>query len=251
MIGRQDERAFIAEALSSRAASSVLLLGEPGVGKTLLLDTAVEEAARAGAQVLRVRGNAAEAELAFAGLHQLLLPVLDGVDGLPPRQRAALLAAFGLGDDPTPPDLMMMSLAVLTLTSQTASTARLLLAVDDAQWLDPGSCQVLGFLARRLDGESIGLIVAARGCRPDWLDPAVPQLVVSPLPPEQAEELLAAQPAAPVGPARRHLLDTAAGNPLALVELARSAARDGGLTGGGHLHVTEVLVRCMGTAGGE
>ncbi|MEU8496200.1 AAA family ATPase [Streptomyces lavendulae] len=243
MIGRQGERAFIAEALSSRTVSSVLLLGEPGVGKTLLLDTAVEEAARAGAQVLRVRGNAAEAELAFAGLHQLLLPVLGGVDGLPPRQRAALLAAFGLGDDPTPPDLMMMSLAVLTLTSQTASTARLLLAVDDAQWLDPGSCQVLGFLARRLDGESIGLIVAARGCRPDWLDAAVPQLVVSPLPPAEAEELLAAQPDAPVGPARRHLLDAAAGNPLALVELARTAARDGGLPATGPVPVTDLLER--------
>ncbi|MFD0378392.1 ATP-binding protein, partial [Streptomyces sp. NPDC127112] len=183
MIGRQEERAFIAEALSPRAASSVLILGEAGVGKTLLLDTAVEEAGRAGARVLRVRGNAAESELAFAGLHQLLLPLLDDAGALPSRQRAALLAAFGLGDDPAPPDLMMMSLAVLTLTSQAASTARLLLAVDDAQWLDRGSCQVLGFLSRRLDGESIGLVVAARGCRPDWLDAAVPELVVRPLPP--------------------------------------------------------------------
>ncbi|WP_169791065.1 ATP-binding protein, partial [Streptomyces katrae] len=198
MIGRQEERAFIAEALSPRAASSVLILGEAGVGKTLLLDTAVEEAGRAGARVLRVRGNAAESELAFAGLHQLLLPLLDDTGALPSRQRAALLAAFGLGDDPAPPDLMMMSLAVLTLTSQAASTARLLLAVDDAQWLDRGSCQVLG-----------------RGCRPDWLDAAVPELVVRPLPPAEAEELLAAQPGAPVGAARRHLLDTAAGNPLA------------------------------------
>ncbi|MFJ3877014.1 AAA family ATPase [Streptomyces sp. NPDC090077] len=243
MIGRQEERAFIAGALSARA-SSVLVLGEAGVGKTLLLDTAVEEAARAGARVLRVRGNAAESELAFAGLHQLLLPVLGESEtaALPPRQRAALLAAFGLGEDPAPPDLMMMSLAVLTLTSQTASTARLLLAVDDAQWLDRGSCQVLGFLARRLDGESIALAVAARGCRPDWLDPVVPELVVPPLPPAEAEELLAAQPGAPAGPARRRLLDTAAGNPLALVELARSATR-GGLPAAGPLPVTDLLER--------
>ncbi|WP_167535763.1 helix-turn-helix transcriptional regulator [Streptomyces vinaceus] len=251
MIGRQEERAFIAEALSPRASSSVLLLGEAGVGKTLLLDTSVEEATHAGAQVLRVRGNAAESELAFAGLHQLLFPVLDATDGLPPRQRAALLAAFGLGDDPTPPDLMMMSLAVLTLTSQVASTGRLLLAVDDAQWLDRGSCQVLGFLARRLDGESIGLIVAARGSRPDWLDPAVPELVVPPLPPADAEKLLAAQPDAPVGPARRHLLDTAAGNPLALVELARSSARDGLLPVIGPLPVTDLLERTFAAQLGE
>ncbi|MGW2679103.1 AAA family ATPase [Streptomyces sp. NPDC001436] len=243
VIGRQEERAFIAEALSPRAASSVLLLGEAGVGKTLLLDTAVEEAGRAGARVLRVRGNAAESELAFAGLHQLLLPLLGDVGGLPPRQRGALLSAFGLGDDPAPPDLMMMSLAVLTLTSQAASTARLLLAVDDAQWLDRGSCQVLGFLSRRLDGESIALAFAARGWRPDWLDAAVPELVVHPLPPAEAEELLAAQPGAPVGAARRHLLDTAAGNPLALVELARSAARDGRLPGVGPVPVTDLLER--------
>ncbi|AZM93822.1 helix-turn-helix transcriptional regulator (plasmid) [Streptomyces sp. W1SF4] len=252
VIGRQEARAFVAEALSPRGSSAVLLLGEAGVGKTLLLDTAVEEAVRAGAQVLRVRGNAAESELAFAGLHQLLLPVLDGTGGLPPRQRAALLAAFGLGDDPAPPDLMMMSLAVLTLTSQVASTARLVLAVDDAQWLDRGSCQVLGFLARRLDGESIGLVVAARGCRPDWLDPAVPELVVPPLPPAEAEELLAAQPGAPVGPARRRLLETAAGNPLALVELARSAARGGDrLPAVGPVPVTDLLERTFAAQVGE
>ncbi|MEU6313594.1 AAA family ATPase [Streptomyces sp. NPDC047014] len=247
MIGRQKERAFIAEALSPHAAAaSVLLLGEPGVGKTLLLDTAAEEAGRAGTRVLRVRGNTAETGLAFAGLHQLLRPVLDGVDALPVRQRRALLSAFGLGEDPTPPDLMMMSLAVLTLTSQVASAGPLLLAVDDAQWLDRGSCQVLGFLARRLAGESIGLLVAARGShRPDWLDPSVPLLVVTALAPAEAEELLSAQPEPPVGPARRQVLATAAGNPLALVELARSAARDGRVpaTGPVPVPVTDLLER--------
>ncbi|MEV7579286.1 helix-turn-helix transcriptional regulator [Streptomyces erythrochromogenes] len=245
MIGRQEERAFIAEALSPRAAAAcVLLLGEPGVGKTLLLEHAVGEAERAGTRVLRVRGNAAESELAFAGLHQLLLPVLDGADGLPVRQRGALLGAFGLGEDPTPPDPMMMSLAVLTLASQVASTGPLLLAVDDAHWLDRGSCQVLGFLARRLAGESIGLLVTARGThRPDWLDPSVPRLVVAALAPAEAEELLGAQPDPPVGPTRRTVLATAAGNPLALVELARSAARDGRLPAVGPLPVTDLLER--------
>ncbi|MEU9004808.1 AAA family ATPase [Streptomyces sp. NPDC048551] len=250
MIGRQRERAIIAEALSPRtAAAAVLLLGEAGVGKTLLLDTAAEDAARAGTRVLRVRGNAAEAELAFAGLHQLLLPLLgNDLDNLPVRQRAALLSAFGLGEDLAPPDLMMMSLAVLTLASQVASTERLLLAVDDAQWLDHGSCQVLGFLARRLAGESIGLLVAVRGShRPDWLDPAVPDVTVPPLSPSEAEELLGIQPDAPVGPARRHVLATAAGNPLALVELARSAARGGQLPHMGPVPVTDLLERTFAT----
>ncbi|MEU8778922.1 AAA family ATPase [Streptomyces sp. NPDC048606] len=247
LIGRRQERAVLAEALSPRTeAASMLLLGDPGVGKTMLLDSAVEEALRAGTRVLRVRGNAAEAELAFAGLHQLLLPVLDSVDGLPVRQRTALEAAFGLGDDPTPPDHMMMSLAVLTLTSQVASTGRLLLAVDDAQWLDPGSCRVLGFLARRLAGESIALLVAARGCRrPDWLDPAVPHLLLPALSPAEAEELLGAQPEPPVGPNRRHVLATAAGNPLALIELARTAARDGRLPAVGPVPVTDLLERAF------
>ncbi|MFB6807237.1 AAA family ATPase [Streptomyces sp. NPDC056387] len=245
LIGRHDERAAMAAALSPEAeTASLLLLGDPGVGKTALLDTAVAEALSAGTKVLRVRGNAAETELAFAGLHQLLLPVLDRVDGLPARQGAALLGAFGLGDDPTPPDHMMMSLAVLTLTSQVASTQRLLLAVDDAQWVDPGSCQVLGFLARRLAGEPIGLLVAARGThRPDWLDRSVPELVVPALSSAEAEELLGTQPDPPTGSARRRVLATAAGNPLALVELSRSAARDGALPTGRQVPVTDLLER--------
>ncbi|WP_185902516.1 AAA family ATPase [Streptomyces sp. WAC05292] len=246
MIGRQRERAAIAEALAPSApVASLLLLGEPGVGKTTLLDSAADTASAAGATVLRVRGSAAETELAFAGLHQLLLPVLDRAEGLPVRQRAALLSAFGLGDDnPAPPDLMMMSLAVLTLASQLASARQLLLVVDDVQWLDHGSCQVLGFLARRLAGEPIGLLLAARGTRrPDWLDRSVPELLVPSLPPAEAEELLSTQPDAPTGPARRRILETAAGNPLALVELARQAARDGGLPATGHVPVTDLLER--------
>ncbi|MFD5410472.1 AAA family ATPase [Streptomyces nojiriensis] len=235
LIGRQEERAAIAAALSPQAATaSLLLLGEPGVGKTLLSDMTVDDALAAGTRVLRVRGNAAETELAFAGLHQLLLPVLDRADDLPVRQRGALMAAFGLGDDPAPPDPMMMSLAVLTLVSHVASAGRVLLAVDDAQWIDPGSCQVLGFLARRLAGEPIGLLVASRGtCRPEWLDRSVPELVVPALSPAEAEELIGAQPDPPLGAARRRVLDTAAGNPLALVELSRSAAREAGLRADG------------------
>ena len=245
LIGRRAERALIAAALTPGATTaSMLLLGEPGVGKTMLLDLSAEEAVRDGVRVLRVRGNAAETELAFAGLHQLLLPVLDRADGLPPRQRNALLGAFGLGEDPAPPDPMMMGLAVLTLTSQVASDRRLLLAVDDAQWIDRGSCQVLGFLSRRLAGEPIGLLVASRSThRPDWLDRSVPELVVPPLSPAEAEELLSAQPDPPTGTARRNLLTAAAGNPLAVVELSRSAARDGGLPATGHIPVTDLLER--------
>ncbi|MFF4187620.1 AAA family ATPase [Streptomyces sp. NPDC001691] len=253
LIGRQDLRSTMATALSSRTApAAMLLLGEVGVGKTTLLDMAVHEALEVGTRVLRVRGSAAETELAFAGLHQMLMPLLDRAEQLPPRQRAALLGAFGLGDDPTPPDHMMMSLAVLTLMSQLASEQRLLLAVDDAQWIDQGSLQVLGFLARRLAGEPIGLLVAARGTRrPDWLDPSVPELLVPALSPAEAEELLGAQPAPPAGAVRRRVLDTAAGNPLALVELARSAARDGGLSPLGHLPVTDLVERTFTAQVGE
>ncbi|CAM5227149.1 transcriptional regulator [Streptomyces spiroverticillatus] len=247
MIGRQRERAVVAEALSSSTTSArvLVLFGEAGVGKTLLMDHAAEEAAAAGTRVLRVAGNTAEAELAFAGLHQLLLPVLgSGLDGLPVRQRTALLAAFGLGEDPAPPDPMMMSLAVLTLASQIASAGRLLLVVDDAQWLDHGSRQVLGFVARRLAGESIGLLVAVRGSRlPEWLDATVPHLEVGPLSPAEAEELLGAQPEPPVGGFRRHVLATAAGNPLALVELARSQPRDEALPPAGPVPLTDLLER--------
>src|SRR5258705_10841199 len=101
-------------------------------------------------------------ELAFAGLHQLLAPMLDRLERLPAPQRDALRTAFGLSPG-SAPDRFFVALAVLSLLSDAAEEQPLICVVDDAQWLDRASGQVLAFVARRLQAESVGLIFAARG----------------------------------------------------------------------------------------
>ncbi|MEV4314358.1 AAA family ATPase [Actinocrispum sp. NPDC049592] len=221
IIGRERDLARIGEVLTGSRA--LVVRGEPGIGKTVLLDEAVRQAREQGIRVLTARGSEAERELPFAGLHQLLRPVLDQVDALPERQRTALVTAFGTQTEPAPLDKMLISLAVLTLLSHVADAGPLLLVVDDMHLLDPGSADVVAFLARRLDGEPIGLLAASREPQP------LPTLILSALDPASAEQLLDAQPQPPAGDARRQILATAAGNPLALVELGPSGD-DGPLT---------------------
>jgi len=121
------------------------------MGKTVLLAEAVGQARSAGMRVLSVAGRESERDLAFAGLHQLLRPVLDRVPGLPDRQAKALLGAFALSADAVPPDALLTGLAVLTLLADLSEDPRLLVVVDDAQWLDGGSLDALAFAARGLD----------------------------------------------------------------------------------------------------
>ncbi|GLZ39572.1 AAA family ATPase [Actinokineospora sp. NBRC 105648] len=229
-IGRSAESARVRALLPpvSGGAQVLVVVGGAGIGKTSLLEAAVAEAGERGVRVLRVRGSAAETELAFAGLHQLLRPVLDAVDDLPERQREVLRAAFGYDGSAEPGDGMALSLAVLTLLSTLADAGPLLLVVDDAQWVDRATVDVLAFLARRLEGEPISLLVLARGdCPPAGFDLDVPVLTVPPLAPEAAEAVLDAQPVPPKGLLRKRILTLAEGNPLALAELAKAAAIDG------------------------
>ncbi len=130
---------------------ALILVGGPGTGKTARLDDA---AAEAGGLVLRASGHRLETDIPFAGLHQLLRPVLDRADVLPVRQRAALGVLTGDGG----PDRLLLGIAVLTLLSELGPV---LLAVDDLQWLDPDSVRVLTFVARRLDGEPVALLGAS------------------------------------------------------------------------------------------
>ena len=125
--------------------SGVLVLrGEPGIGKTALLDWAARQAG--DMQVARVAGVESEMNMGFAGLHQLLLPFLDGLQALPPPQRQALGSAFGLVTGP-PPDRFLVGLAALTLMTDAAGGQPVLCLADDAQWLDQVSVEVLGFVA--------------------------------------------------------------------------------------------------------
>src|SRR3954454_25027765 len=161
--GRSEERALL-DGLPARARarhSGVLVLrGEAGFGKTALLDHAIRSAT--DLTVLRADGVESEAELAFAALHQLCAPVLDGLDRLPGPQRDALAITFGLDAGPAP-DRFLVGLATLNLLSEAAQERPLLCVIDDAQWLDGASAQALAFAARRLQTESLVMLFAARG----------------------------------------------------------------------------------------
>jgi hypothetical protein len=204
-------------------------MGDPGIGKTVLLTRAVREARSAGMRVLAAAGRESEQDLAFAVLHQLMRPVLDRLGGLPARQGAALRGAFALSEEPVPPDALLTGLAVLTLVSELSDDGPLLVVADDAQWLDRASLDALAFAGRRLESEQIVLLLAARGTAPpafgrDLSEP----LLLAPLSLPEAGRLLDGQPCPPRGQAREQVLAQAAGNPLGLIELSKMIAADPG-----------------------
>jgi DNA-binding CsgD family transcriptional regulator len=189
--------------------------GEPGVGKTALLDYLAEHAS--GCRVARIAGVQSEMELAYAGLHQLCAPMLGRLQHLPGPQRAALRSAFGLGPG-SAPDRFLVGLAVLSLLAEVAQEHPLLCLVDDEQWLDHASAQVLGLVARRLAAESVGLVFAARVPGDELA--GLPELVVEGLGEADARALLAAALTGPLdAQVRDRLVAEAGGNPLALLEL--------------------------------
>ncbi|WP_454195251.1 ATP-binding protein [Nocardia sp. Marseille-Q1738] len=225
LVGRDQELSLIADALSPHTAgpSLIAVLGEAGIGKSALLAATAEEAVERGVCVLRARGSAAETDLAYAGLHQLLFPFLDHAGALPTRQRSALLNAFGFGDETAAPDRMIFNMAVLTLLSNLAEQQPLLLVLDDLQWFDLASRALLAFLIRRLEGEPIGLLAGCRGDRlPDEFEDALPSIVLAPLGPVESGQVLDLLPDAPDGALRDRVLAAAEGNPLALHELPKA-----------------------------
>jgi DNA-binding CsgD family transcriptional regulator len=198
--------------------SAVLVVrGEAGVGKTALLDYAAKSAP--DLRLVRAAGVESEMELAFAGLHQLCGPMLDGLGRLPGPQRDALRIAFGLEAGPAP-DRFVVGLAVLSLLSEVAGDRPLVCVVDDAQWLDRASVQVLAFAARRLLAEAVLVIFAAR--EPDADLDGLPELMVEGLRHADARELLGSVVRWPLDErvADRIVAETR-GNPLALLELPR------------------------------
>jgi DNA-binding CsgD family transcriptional regulator len=207
--------------------------GEPGVGKTALLEYLVEHAS--GCRVLRAAGVQSEMELAFAGLHQLLAPMLDRLEHRPAPQREALRTAFGLSPG-SAPDRFFVALAVLSLLSDVAEEQPLICVVDDEQWLDRASVAALAFVARRLQAESVGLVFAARTPSEDLA--GLPQMVVQGLRESDARALLDSALTGPMDAGvREQILSETRGNPLALVELPRGLtpaelAGGFGLTGG-------------------
>ncbi|MDT5143834.1 MAG: hypothetical protein QOI79_3197, partial [Mycobacterium sp.] len=218
--GRRVEREALERLLDEvrRAQSGVLVVsGEPGVGKTALLESAIGSAS--GFRVARAAGVESEMELAFAGLQQLCAPLLDRLDRLPTPQRDALGVAFGLraGDAP---DRFLVGLAVLSLLAEVAEEQPFLCVVDDAQWLDRASAQALVFVARRLLAESVALVLVTR--EPGDELQGFQELVVEGLRDGDARALLSSAVRVPLDEGvRDRLVAETRGNPLALLELPR------------------------------
>ncbi len=221
LVGRDEEmdrlRAFLAAARTDGGA--LLVTGEPGIGKTELLDFAADVAAGAGTRILRAAGIEFEAGMSFSGLNQVLLPLLDELPQLPPVHRNALNVALGFGEG-DPPNRLVVSNAALVLLRTAATTRPLLVIVDDLPWLDRATADVLSFVARRLAGSHVGLLGASRTGELDSFDHAgLPELEVQRLDDLPAGELLDARfPDLAPGVRDRILVD-AQGNPLGLVEL--------------------------------
>ena len=200
-------------------SQALVVRGDPGVGKTMLLDYLAGQAAGSGCRVARVMGVQPEMELAFAGLHQLCAPMLSRAERLPGPQLEALRVAFGLSTGPRP-DRFLVGLAVLSLLSEGAGERPLVCLIDDEQWLDRASAQALGFAARRLAADPVGLVFAAREPSADLA--GLPELVVAGLSEDQARALLASALAGPLDARVRDLIVAETqGNPLALLELPR------------------------------
>ena len=222
LTNRYSERAAfdrLIEAVRAGESRALVVRGDPGVGKTALLDYLSARAAAARFRVARAAGVQTEMTLAFAGLHQLCAPMLDHLHHLPPPQQDALRTAFGISAGP-PPDRFLVGLAVLSLLSEVAGERPLLCLVDDEQWLDQASAQALGFAARRLAADPVGLVFAAR--EPDDALTGLPELPVEGLRDDDARALLDSVLAWPLDARVRDLIVAETqGNPLALLELPR------------------------------
>ena len=216
-LSERDALDGLIEAVQGGEGRALVLRGDPGVGKTVLLDYLAGRAR--GCRVARAVGVQSEMELAFAGLHQLCAPMLSRAGRLPVPQRDALRTAFGLAAGP-PPDRFLVGLAVLSLLSGVAGDRPLICVIDDEQWLDRASVQALGFTARRLGADPVGVVFAARDPGDELA--GLPELEVGGLRDDDARALLDSALAGPLDARVRDLIIAEThGNPLALLELPR------------------------------
>ncbi|WP_244435942.1 ATP-binding protein [Bradyrhizobium elkanii] len=226
LLGREVELALIDQLLDRihDGGATLFISGAPGIGKSALLEEAKDRARERDIVVLGMTGVLAEVNLAFAGLQQALRPLMKQSKALPPRQQSALLNAFGLSEEAAePPDVWLVALATLTLLTESATHKPILLVVDDAQWLDEATRDVLSFVSRRLSSDSIVLLLALReGFSLPFGGADTLRHVVSALGDVDAARLLDIRAPGLSGKLRDRFLKEAAGNPLALVELPHS-----------------------------
>lgn len=228
LLGRERELAAIDDLLDHLAdrGGALVVRSEAGLGKSALLDEAARRGGELGMTVLRTAGVPSETQMGFAGLHRLLKPHIQKIADLPGPQRDALSSAFGLTNGAAP-DIFLIALAALDLLADRAADAPLLLLVEDAQWLDADTCEVLAFVARRVELEPIVLLFAVReGHRSRLEEARLPELRLEALDEEESAHLLDEHAPGLAPEARRRLLDAAGGNPLALLELPRAVVSD-------------------------
>ncbi|MGR6973648.1 helix-turn-helix transcriptional regulator [Streptomyces cynarae] len=234
IFGRSAELAVVTDALASISSGGAALVieGEAGIGKSTLLAAAADRATADGYRLLGCSGLQSQAEVGFAGIHELIHPLLGQAAELPRRQHSALMTAFGLEDGPAP-DRLLVSLAVLGLLEEAAMQRRLLLVVDDVQWLDQSSLDVLSFVARRLTNAPLMLLCAERAGLGGWAArlEGVPRLALGPLRLADAQQLLAHTlrqlPHEVDAYLQQRVLEQANGNPLAVIELSAALGERG------------------------
>ena len=246
LVGRDVELAVVHRLLDDVHAGgrALVVRGEAGIGKSALLSCAVERAGELGMQVLSAAGAPSERQLPFAGLHSLVAPVLDRAVLLPAPQRHALLGAVGVVDGDAP-SVFRIGLAVLTLLAEGAAERPLLVCVDDLQWFDRPSAEVLLFVARRLSADAVVLLGAVReGWQDVFRDADVPRLDLGRLSAAEGRHLLDGVAPHLDDATRATVLDAAAGNPLALHELPLTLA-GAGLPPAGWVPLNERLERAF------
>ncbi|MEV0820842.1 helix-turn-helix transcriptional regulator [Nonomuraea rubra] len=224
LVGREGEQARLSAFVEAAAGQALVVRGEAGVGKSALLDYAVGLARQSGHLVIRATGVEAESELPYAGLHQLLHPLLSGAVRPDDGCRAVFDAAFAQHEG-KPPSVMVLGVAMLGLLSRVAAKQPLLLVLDDGQWLDDPSADVCGFVSRRIADSQVKLLVAVRADIASRFDTgALPERLVGALSDDDAARLLDQHHPALGKHARQMVLDQAQGNPLALLELPAHGA---------------------------
>ncbi|MFJ9755456.1 AAA family ATPase [Streptomyces sp. NPDC101149] len=221
LVGRERDLELIGGILDRpmNAPGALLLSGEPGVGKTALLNAVAQSASAAGTRVFRAAGAEFETDMTYSGLHQMLLPLHEEIEALDDLYRDALRVALGFGTGP-PPQTLVVANATLTLLRRAAAHQPLLLIVDDLPWIDRASAVILGLVARRVTGTCITVLTAARSRSGSFFDGAgLPKHEILPLDQRSARRLIGFHHPGLAGSVVDRVVTAAHGNPLALLEL--------------------------------
>ncbi|MDU0312491.1 AAA family ATPase [Phycicoccus sp. M110.8] len=229
LAGRSAEMAVVDAFLEQAATDGAALVvtGEAGIGKSALLALAARRADQdRGALVRHVAGAEFEADLSYAGLHQLLMADAADLSSLSAPHRTALETALGLRTG-APPERLLLTSAILALLQQLSAAAPVLLVLDDVHWMDRATAGVLSLVARRLQGTRTGMLLAQRDTEESFFDRStIPELRVSPLDDETAAALLRETRPDLHTAVRHRIVAEAGGNPLAILELLRALTAD-------------------------